>query len=388
MNERFADWYRLADPDPRSETLSNRWSVIDSQARAADAAIAIDLIRLFTGMRQSDVGSAPAFVGAFKEADPALPMRDNDLLVQILAGATLSKALTYKDPVADVTGLALQSIRFAGQGRTGAFADLMGDADAYLEKRAREIRVGEQSAKTLQSSVGTKIKNVEFPDMPKLTRPDAYQSNTGINQALKQIETHAGEVRAGFEALHGVMVQLSKDVSRISNEVAQRATDRLSGAQEELDILWWLFGESSRDLGISAEAVGVSAFSVIAGKELADLTTRIPGVLAAKAMLHRALRATGSVPSAPLSFKETIEATSEDWRRAFVASPDAPPDHLRDIAPVHLAVRNSLEHGNAWATTFRKAMGLKRDPKLAAVELAGQVYIERLLARAIRAAKP
>lgn len=384
MDERFADWYRISDPDPRSETLVNRWAVIEKQAKAAGVILALDLVRLFTGTRQSEVASATDFVAAFKAADPALPMRENDKLIQVLAGATLSQALEYEDPVADAAALALRSVQFAGYGRSGAFPDLMEDVEVYLVRRARDVRAEEEEDKSSASKLAKQLENIAFPKLDELSRIASYQHYAQANEAFGQIESHAAKVAASFAALRSAMAQLAKDVAALAGGGALRKSREWRASREELNILWWLFGESSRDLELPASTVTIDAFAIIAGKELADLTTHVPGVVAAEAMLHRALRATGGMLSTPLSLKSAVEATSEDWRRGFVASADAAPDHLRELAPVHFAVRRSLEDGNAWPATFRRALGLKRDPKISAVELANQIYTERLLARAIQ----
>ena len=52
--------------------------------------------------------------------------------------------------------------------------------------------------------------------------------------------------------------------------------------QEESDILWWLFGEYSRDLEQHISELSLSASCIIVGKELADLILVFPGPIPAK----------------------------------------------------------------------------------------------------------
>jgi len=62
-------------------------------------------------------------------------------------------------------------------------------------------------------------------------------------------------------------------------------------------MLWWLVSEYSRDRNQSWKKVGLSATSIIAGKELADLTRIIPGPVAAAAFLDRIVRLSDSAKS-------------------------------------------------------------------------------------------
>src|SRR5262249_50698182 len=84
---------------------------------------------------------------------------------------------------------------------------------------------------------------------------------------------------------------------------------------EEANMLWWLVSEFSRDQKESWKGVGLSATSIIAGKELADLTRVIPGPVAAAAFLDRIVRFSDSSKSArPISLKEAVESTARSWR--------------------------------------------------------------------------
>lgn len=150
---------------------------------------------------------------------------------------------------------------------------------------------------------------------------------------------------------------------------------------EESNMLWWLVSEYSRDCNEPWKKVGALAASIIAGKELADLTRVIPGPVAAAAFLDRIVRFSDSSKSTkPISLKEAAESTPRSWRETnrFEAGPG-----VEDLAPVNKALKLSLmvSDGEDWSPVFQQGTALEIDAKLLPNVLAYQVFLERLLAR-------
>lgn len=387
MDDRFADWYRTVDPALRTETLENRWGVIEALAERAYLDLALDLVRLYTGAPQRGVTSATGFVGEFKKADATLPIRGNDELVRVLAGATLSAILDENDAISDATALALVSARFAGHGPATTNADLEEDADHHLVTRSRMVRSPDRETTARKvSALATRVKKVEVPVLPELGQMPNAQHFQQYNAAAENIQAYAAEMGKCLVKLRDLIAGIAKGEGTFSSTGGLEQFPEWNAAQEELNILWWLYGESSRDLGAPAADLEIEGFVLVAGKELADLTTLVPGILSAEAMMRRALRATGGALDTPIGLHALVDALPADWRRGVVEAADAPRVDLGRIAPLHLALRRSVADGEGWLPAFIGAVGLAEEPQLLPVAAARQTYTERLLGRALLAA--
>lgn len=384
MDDRFADWYRAVDPALRPETLENRWSVVETVAERAYVDLTLDLVRLYAGTQQRDVHSAAGFVSEFKKADVTLPIRGNDELVRVLAGATLAAILNRQDAVSDATALALVSARFAGCGTEAANADVEEDADRYLVSRSRSARSpNRENTARKGTALATRVKKIEIPALPTLGQMTSYQYFQEYNEAAEHIQAYAAEMGKTLLKLRDLVAEVSKGEAADSGGTALGQFPEWNAAQEELNILWWLYGESSRDLATPASSLDIEGFTLIAGKELADLTTLLPGILSAEVMVRRALRATGGALDTAIGLRAIIDSVPADWRRAITAAADAPPATLGRIAPLHLALRRSIADGDGWLPAFIGAAGLPVEPQLLPTLAAQQMYTERLLGRAL-----
>jgi hypothetical protein len=382
VDDRFADWCRIVDPNPRADTLATRWNVIEALSERAYVALVLDLVRLYTGARQRDVPSAAPFVAEFKKADPTLPIKGNDELVRILAGATLAAVITDRDAVADSTALALVSARFAGHGGTPVNPDLEEDTDRYLIVRSRQARSPDSQVRK-GTPVASRIKKIVIPDLAKLGQMASVHHYEEYNTAATSIQAYAGDMTKVLGKLRDLIAEAVADDAVLPSANGLEQLPEWKSTKEELNILWWLYGESSRDLELPTANLSVDTFTLPAGKELADLTTLLPGILSADAMLRRALRGTGGALDAPVGLHALVDAPGSDWCRATVEATDAPPTSLGTLAPLHLALRRSVSDGHGWLPAFLGALGLADEPHLLPVAAAHQIYTERLLGRAL-----
>lgn len=198
--------------------------------------------------------------------------------------------------------------------------------------------------------------SVPVPDIPK--RAARYIESRAKNRAI----SNAGdEGKPDFR------------ISKLERELA------IVG--EEANMLWWLVSEHSRDQNEPWEKIKLWATSIIAGKELADLTRLIPGPVAAAAFLDRIVRRSDLAKSAkPLSVKEAIDKTPPSWRQNYELKAAS---GIEDLAPISKALKLSLtvSAGDDWSPAFQKGTSLEADSRMLPNALAYQVFLERLLAR-------
>ncbi len=279
----------------------------------------ISFARLFYGFGKEDT-NLDNFGTALQDADPTFSMRDQTQQFAVFAGAELIEVIERSE-------------------------------DKQLSDVAALCLVcgAAQSART----------NLLVPDLPKIAA--RYIENRTSERALPPVGT------------------LKEDgdpkIAKLERE--------LTIVGEEANMLWWLFSEYSRDRNQRWKKVGLSATSIIAGKELADLTRVIPGPVAAAAFLDQIVRLSDSAKSLkPIVIKQAIENTPRDWRAKY--SFDST-EGLKDLAPISNAIRLSLSvsDGDEWSPVFEKGTALEANSKLAPNAVAYQVFLEQLLARLV-----
>jgi hypothetical protein len=278
----------------------------------------ISFARLFYGSSSEGDASLDKFGTALQDIDTNFSMQDHKRLLSVFAGAEL-------------------------------IATIERDQDGRLADLAALCLVcgGAQSART----------DVPVPGMPKLAAR-YIESRTG-----KRASTSVGTVE---EQADPKMEQLERELTIVG---------------EEANMLWWLVSEYSRDRNRSWKKVGLSATSIIAGKELADLTRVIPGPVAAAAFLDRIIRLSDSAKSPkPIGIKDAIEKVPREWRERYGFKAAA---GVEDLAPISNAIRVSLtvSEGDEWSPVFEKGTGIEAKSKLLPNALAYQVFLELLLAR-------
>jgi hypothetical protein len=278
----------------------------------------ISLARLFYGYSSQEDTSLDKFGMALQDADTTFSMQDHKPHFSVLAGAEL-------------------------------IATIESHQDQKLADLAALCLVcgGAQSARS----------GLLVPDIP--------------NIAARYIETRttkrvSGSVGTAEEGAEPQIQELKLELTIVA---------------EETNMLWWLISEYSRDRNQSWKKVGLSATSIIAGKELADLTRIIPGPVAAAAFLNRIVRLSDSAKSAEaVSVKDAIEKVPSEWRQQYGFNAAA---GIEDLAPISNAVKLSLTvaEGDDWSPVFEKGTGMEADSEMLPNALAYQVFLERLLAR-------
>lgn len=360
MHRYFANWYGVAKPEPKGDVLENRWTAIESIVGDISNQNAFELVRLFHNRPVKESASVEHFRNAFKEVDPAFLMRDNALEVRVLAGATIAHILDQEpSDILDATALATVCATYQGLRPQILLPDIVQYARDYLVKESIRMRE-HQNVSTL--SVNAPITK----DVVK-TLKAAITGNTLTDSP---------------EALISLLEKLSNTIVKVV-EITDGATSTLSNnskvQQEETNILWWLFGEHSRDQERHISKVEYPGVCLVIGKELADLTSMLPGPRPAIAFLDKMLRTAKADPPESTKLLDAINNSSREWRSTWIASKDF--KVVDDICPVHFAAGKSLETKgqNDWVSAFEGGTGLKARKTIPPLNLSLQTYEESLL---------
>ena len=388
MHRYFADWYRIAAIEPQPETLKKRWEAIQGITYTLDTAEVLEVVRLFYGSAGADPRFVERYRDAFKASDVTFPMRDNDVELRVLAGATMAALLQGRGgPVADVAALATVTADCHGLRPGDRIADIAREARSHLAARSAALRVPRQ------------VRSVAVPalDLDAVLEPlqTALQARQTRDPAFEGVmESPSPPARGKPASSSEVIVKAIQtvatavlEVAAAAAEVAEEQRHGLRVLREETNILWWLFAEHSRDLEQHMTALPLPAACLVAGKELADLIEVSPGPVAAIGVLDRMLRAVERELRPATTIQDAVNAAPRPWRTRWTASLEV--ERLEDLCPVLCAVRRSLDTSGTddWAPPVHKVTGVNVLANIAPLDLAFQVYEEQLLLGAVRQTK-
>jgi hypothetical protein len=150
---------------------------------------------------------------------------------------------------------------------------------------------------------------------------------------------------------------------------------------EESNMLWWLFGDTSRDSNERFGNIAEEVIPFVAAKELADLTVSVPGPRAVAAFADRACRSGRKDHATQVDVATAIGALPAAWRdKAIGLWKDKP---VLPLCPIAKSITASVTaRGKQWPTEFSRATGWARNAKLPGAKLALLTYREFLLLKA------
>jgi GTPase-associated system helical domain len=217
----------------------------------------------------------------------------------------------------------------------------------------------------------------DLADMAALSLVCAAAQNLRSGPPVLEIP----EIAARYLEKRTTTRSLPDDDASKSWDKLQELERELAIVGEESNMLWWLVSEHSRDLKKPWSKYPL-AVSIVAGKELADLTRLIPGPIAAAALLDKVVNS-GKKTKSPSSvlIRDVVNEAPIEWRENFVR--DRWVEELADIVPISTTIKLSLiaPQDDAWLPAFENGTGIARDSKVAPAVLAYQMFLEGLLSR-------
>jgi len=349
----FADRYKAAALSPTPEIVDLRKEAVDKILTDIDASKVTDLVRLYYGL---DVGGDPEwFRDAFIASDSSFSMIDNAREAAVLSGCILEAGIRNGNVLAALAVLTAS----VGSTRKPVVSDGLGvfarDALMEISKKERSVDI-----------INPKI--IKYPTKSKVpAQIETFLAAPSLPEA--------GEVMVQInEEWHTAAKTLTSSVFKVVTSLSEQS----EGLREEVDMLWWHIGGSSRLIDRSFEELDLGLASALAGMDLADLSRTYAGPVAAPAMLHRTL-ANGRKKLTDVTIIDAVNALKSDDAAKLELS-DAVKS-IPDICPVSLAYQKALEIGDpsAWQISFTKASGIDASVAFPPLDFALQVFRERSL---------
>lgn len=353
MREEFPRWYRSVGMGDNRERLELRWKGVASLVENADGKSCETMIAIALRTKpRPPATDVTSIRQTFKDIDNLFEMEENDRELEILCGSALATLFDGADDTVVRAALSATTASCGGV-RTGACPmDLVGAAEAAIARISDARRIRPDLAK-MTISVAPKI-SVE-------------QENAAVKQSF-----NADSVAAALTSLSKQNQNAMVDLTRNVNVVLTAAHQFAEIQDEELQMLWWLFGSRSTKMNRPFSDVPAEALPLILAAELADITKFLPGPASVKPILSRAGLKERKKSPVPVA----VNACEPGFLGALISGREPSPI----TQPLHFAIKRKLETGDetSWIPAWSHITGIDAGFSLPAIEFGNLFYRERL----------
>ncbi|HDR8996992.1 TPA: hypothetical protein QDB01_002921 [Burkholderia vietnamiensis] len=353
----FADSYRAAGLNPGPDILRLRQAPFEKLRKKLDAQMAVNLTRLYFGMRVP-MGT-DWFRDAFGAEDASFSLIDNEREAALLASGLLSAAIADHKMYA---ALALLTTAVDQAREPAVRPEVMDEARQAITSKAIQDRQRERSN----------------PEQIKLPPQSKVPTEA---EALAQAGDWAKTANL-FKQISAESYEATKNLANQTAWVTRPLAKDVLDLREEVEMLWWHIGGWSRVLERPFSDLNPAVAAVMAGLDLADLSSTPAGPVAAPAILQRTIT-TGRKKLTNVTISEAVDGFPPAEIRALALG-DALAS-VPDVCPVLTAFAKASEigTGTAWHDPYTRMTGIAPSTEFSPLGLALQVYRERLLLAAL-----
>ena len=285
---RLARWLREVELAPGAERQDAIDAAANSLVEELDVRAALDLVLLAHGDARSP--SAELVATAVHRHDETAALRPEDLETQLAAAVAVVRGLEGEDT--DTTsrlGLAVLNAEFAGL--SPGIPELPGLAVRAMTQASERLRA-RRALKLSQPNTAEALGGAQYAE---------DDGNPANHQDLNSI------LRATEDALEGTLSAMSSLVTALNR--------RMDGAEEELELLAWSFGDFSEIVKRPFKKVPEAAAPVVLAVEVAQAIKQSVPLPSAGALLSRALGATRSdkVTTIAKATNAAVKLADAEW---------------------------------------------------------------------------
>lgn len=353
MGPEFGQWYKAVDMGDDQERLQHRWHGVSDLVKQSDDLTTETMIALAFRTKRPNTEYVNKVRQAFKAADDNFQLQQNDRELEILCGASLAALFNQGSQAAAYAALAVTTASLGGSRKPDLPIDLVGLA----ERAIAVIAETQRRRPNLNTARDAKAPKVSFE-----------QASTTVRQTW-----NADGVAQAFGMAADVANTAVAQLTTQFRFVVRSVSDFVAIQDEELQMLWWLFGARSTVLDCAFERIPTDAQPFVLAAELAKMTTILPGPASAKAMLSRA----GIKEDKDITVPAAVNGCDAAWLEGLLNGSE--PSAVTQ--PLHFAIKRKLETGDAtaWVANWAAVAGIDAGHSLPRLSLATYFYRERLL---------
>jgi GTPase-associated system helical domain len=334
MHPDFPRWYAEVDVEQNRDRMTRRFRGVSELNRALTIGDVETMVRIvFNGRPNPSAESLSRIRKPFNDADDLFEMQGNMREMEILCASALAILAEKNTDKAAIGALSVTTAILGGARVLRLPMDLPAIAERAISRMAENHR--------------------KRPPLRDLAAA-AHDLDSAAEDALANLST-------------------------LFTESIQNLETFITIQDEELQMLWWTFGERSNDFDCPFGDVPRRRQPFVFGKELADLTEFSPGPASSKALLARA----GLQDIPAVTIPEAVNACEVAWLGLLHIQQDVSPVS----APLHSAIHRKLETGDeaSWIAGWAAICGIDQNYSLPGLVLGNLFYRERLLTKLIGA---
>lgn len=352
MDRKFGEWYSLVDPNADHSRNKSRWEGVEAFSKSATAEDIIELSRVFFGYPALKSEFIETFQEPFLEIDSTFPLKNNNSILSVLAGASLASILKDRKNLSLKTAYAVTCPSFNYIRPNIIIPEIVDRSNEYLIKQSSVLRSAQDIKKMKSPAVLLEQLSAEIMNhINNASPPDAAEEMSAfLNKLSSTIDTV---------------------VTKVNSIITQQNLDR-----EESDILWWAFGQYSRDLNEPIKDFDLLFSSLIAAKEISDLTRVLPGPFAFKAFISKFLAVFSENYNDQYPLKDFINSAPIEWRTEWFS--EYQNSYSVNLCPVISAIVKSVDDPGSddWYKAYINMLGLKNNIQLTPLAISSQLYYE------------
>jgi hypothetical protein len=361
MIKRTYEWYRVVSTTPTEDTIKARKLAVQSLVEKIDQSGDYDLLAacVVGAIRGFDSGFSPAnvieaIVSSIQEHQQAFPsdLADNAMELRVCASVSVGEIVNRemdlnKEPSDDA--VFASAVLISGLGFRPEIQE------QYL--RAMIDELNDVAYRTYERAAIEKRKRSEL-DLGALTKMSEPSDIPTLWKSLLPF------LKASFEQLD-----------------TQASSDR-----EELDVLWWLFGNYSTGAKKHLNALKPHEAALCAGTEVADLT-RVPSYEGVREMASKAAETNRKSESLkPARLELIVKQWNDSEMKSLIPKEDQAQALVKaypSLFPLTWLASRIVESGvkTGWADEFEKKTGIDTSNEFGPATVARQVFDERVAQR-------
>lgn len=354
---KISEWHTLSKFALQSETLNKRYESIENITQRTEIDFWLDIVRLYLGIAVNGK-NINDFITSFSKVDDSFPLIKNEKLLKALAGMVLIckiELANENDSVDD------EESEEEEEEETNTSTEEDND-DEEVDHSEISVIISNALVNSIffnQHKIETKV--------PVIDTAKAFLTEYSFNQRTSEISEHEEELNETVNRMSEESEELEASEQLNIVKATQALIKENKLLSEEVNVLWWLFGEYSELADKYFSEIEDNTMAVLGAKELYNLSKFNSELPAAKHILRKAIKASNGCGAKQTSLKLCIDSLGQSLKEKIL---DSNTESIDILTPCFYALKNS--NTKEW----HKTIGFTTDEKINHNVLAMQFYKE------------
>jgi hypothetical protein len=294
----ISEWHNLSKFQITQEVLTKRCEALEEILARNEISYWVDIVRIFLELNPEEK-NITHFVSAFQTKDDSFPRLRIEKLIKALAGMALATKIL--EAIEEITG------------------EKITEEQNEEEEQSSSLEVANVICIALINSIFLKQFKIETK-IPLIQVANDFLSKFSSQNRIINLDEHKTALIEIEQRLINEEEEITSEVDLSVIRAAQAIMKSNNIQKEELNILWWIFGEFSEIGGEYFANIDKKAMSIIAARELHNLSQFKSELPACKHLLRKILSLSNSDKSLATAFsiKECIEALDLEMRKKII----------------------------------------------------------------------